>query len=68
VDITHKRRIKEYEVQKVTDVRIRKGKQEFLVKWKGYGADENTWEPYSNLKDNQQFKSYQKKMKSKKKA
>ena len=48
------------------DDRIRKGKQEFLVKWKGYGADENTWEPYNNLKDNQQFKNYQKKMKKKK--
>ena len=47
------------------DVRIRKGKQEFLVKWEGYDSDENTWEPYNNLKDNAQFKAYQKKMKSK---
>ena len=33
---------------------------------KGYSSEENTWEPYQNLKDNQQFKTYQKKMKKKK--
>jgi chromobox protein 1 len=60
------KRVKEYEVEKVIDDRIRKGKQEFLVKWKGYPSEENTWEPYNNLKDNQQFKNYQKKMKKKK--
>ena len=65
-NVIHKKRVKEYEVEKVIDDRIRKGKQEFLVKWKGYSADENTWEPYNNLKDNQQFKNYQKKMKNKK--
>ena len=64
-DVVPKKRVKEYEVEKITDVMIKKGKQEFLVKWKGYGADENTWEPYSTLKDNQQFKAYQKKMKKK---
>ena len=53
-------------LEKVIDDRIRKGKQEFLVKWKGYPSEENTWEPYNNLKDNQQFKNYQKKMKKKK--
>ena len=65
-NVIHKKRVKEYEVEKVIDDRIRKGKQEFLVKWKGYPSEENTWEPYNNLKDNQQFKNYQKKMKKKK--
>ena len=51
--------IKEYKVEKVIDDRIRKGKQEFLVKWEGYDSDENTWEPYNNIKDNAQFKAYQ---------
>lgn len=60
-NVIHKKRVKEYEVEKVIDDRIRKGKQEFLAKWKGYPSEENTWEPYNNLKDNQQFKTYQKK-------
>ena len=29
----------------------KKGKQTFLVKWKGYPASENTWEPAENLAD-----------------
>lgn len=40
----------EYEVERVLNSRINKhGKWEFFVMWKGYGPDENTWEPESNL-------------------
>ena len=40
----------EYEVEKVLNSRINKaGKWEFFVMWKGYGPEENTWEPESNL-------------------
>jgi hypothetical protein len=40
----------EYEVDTVIDHRYRHRKKEYLVKWKGYSADENTWEPLSNLR------------------
>lgn len=39
-----------YEVEKLLDTRTTtRGQQEYLVKWKGYGSEENSWEPTKNL-------------------
>ena len=39
----------EYEVEQVLDHRKRGRGVQYLIKWKGYGHKENTWEPASNL-------------------
>lgn len=41
----------EYEVDKILQQRKRKGVIEYLVRWQGYGAENDSWEPGKNLKD-----------------
>jgi len=40
----------EYEVETILEKRVRKGKTEYLVKWKGWeDPSDNTWEPEAHL-------------------
>src|SRR5690606_22130459 len=39
----------EFEVERILDSRIRYRKLQYLIEWKGYGPNERTWEPLSNL-------------------
>ncbi|KAF8756489.1 hypothetical protein RHS01_04205 [Rhizoctonia solani] len=41
----------EYKVEGITNAKERDGKWFFQVKWKGYGSEENMWEPRENLKN-----------------
>ncbi|CAG2100802.1 unnamed protein product [Medioppia subpectinata] len=41
--------VEDYVVEKVVDKRNVKGKIQYLLKWKGYPDEENTWEPKENL-------------------
>ena len=44
-------REKKYEVKKILDRWDMRGKLKYLVRWKGYMAEENTWERLENLED-----------------
>jgi len=41
----------EFEIEKILNKRTVRGKEKFLVRWKGYMAGENTWENRENLEN-----------------
>jgi len=54
---------KEYEVEKILEVRFRKGgKREFSIQWKGYGPKGATWEPEENLECQELLDSFMEKL------
>jgi len=41
----------EFEVEKILNKRVVRGKKKFLVRWKGYMAEADTWESRKNLEN-----------------
>ena len=41
----------EYEVERILDRRLSRGKVEYLVKWRNFDAASNSWEPTKHLKN-----------------
>jgi len=51
----------EYEVESIVDKRIRRGKVEYLVKWKGWeDPSDNTWETVANMDCSELIEEYEK--------
>jgi len=44
-----------FKVEKILNKRVVKGKKKFLVRWKGYMAEEDTWENRANLKNTKEL-------------
>jgi Cdc6-like AAA superfamily ATPase len=40
----------DFEVEKILKTRIKNGKKEYFIKWKGYPSSMNSWIPAKNLK------------------
>lgn len=49
----------EYEVEKVVDKCIYKGKVEYFLKWKGYLLDDNIWELEDSFECLELFEEYE---------
>jgi len=47
-----------YEVDKIIDHRGSPGSYEYLVRWKGYGPTDNSWEPASSFLDDSTIQKY----------
>ncbi|XP_059088238.1 eukaryotic translation initiation factor 5B-like [Tigriopus californicus] len=52
-----------FEVQRIIDVRFLKknDKREFLIRWKGCGPSDDTWEPEEHLDDEEMIEKFMKK-------
>ena len=51
----------QYEVETIIQHRRKGNRYEYLIKWKGYGSNENTWEPEVNLSNSEEIlKEYRK--------
>ena len=59
VDVARRDRM-EFFVESIADHQggLTRSTIEFFVKWKDYRESENTWEPYTNLRDNEVLHDY----------
>jgi hypothetical protein len=48
----------EYVVEQIVDHKKVQGNMHWKVRWAGYTHNDDTWEPYDNLKDNDAFQAY----------
>lgn len=47
-----------FDVERIVDERVYKGKQQYMIKWEGYPETDNTWEDKENLMCEDLLKEY----------
>merc|ERR1711890_113210 len=52
-----------YDIEEIVESRFKAGKKEYLIKWKGYGPEENTWEVEENILSPEIIKEFEDKKK-----
>ncbi|MED6290820.1 Chromobox protein 2, partial [Characodon lateralis] len=50
-----------FDAECILNKRLRKGKLEFLVKWRGWSSKHNSWEPQENILDPRLLAAFNKK-------
>jgi len=58
----------EYVVEDILDKRTVQGTVQYLLKWKGYSSDDNTWEPRANLDCDEMIDAFEEKWAKQQKA
>lgn len=58
----------EYEVSSIVDSKSWKGKKKYLIRWKGFDASDDTWEPEDTLNCPELIRAFEKKNKTATKA
>ena len=48
-----------FEVERILDVRQRRGGREFLVRWVGYAPEDDSWEPDKSFLDRAPIEAFQ---------
>jgi len=49
----------DYVVEKILNRRVKGGRVEYFLKWKGFSHNDNTWEPEDNLNCHELIKAYE---------
>lgn len=49
----------EFEVEAILDCRKRRNQIQYLIKWRGYGPEDNSWEPEANLHAEELLRDFQ---------
>uniref|UniRef100_A0A914N518 Chromo domain-containing protein n=1 Tax=Meloidogyne incognita TaxID=6306 RepID=A0A914N518_MELIC len=48
----------EYKVEKILEKKLKNGREQYLIKWSGFGPEWNSWEPKKNIQHLEEFKNY----------
>jgi len=58
----------EYEVDRIVDDRVEDNEKQYLIRWKGFTAEDDTWEPVTNLDCPEIIDAYEEAKRKKKEA